>query len=59
MALGSGVVHPVQQFDLAERRAELQRRRRRVRMREWLGVVVVALLAMWLASAALVALMAR
>ena len=59
MALSSGVIGSSGQIDLAERRAALLRRRRRVRIREWLGLLCMSGVALWMASAALLALMAR
>ena len=59
MALSTDALSPSGQFDLAQRRAVLLRRRRRGRRRELLGLLVVTGLALWFATAALVALMAR
>jgi hypothetical protein len=62
MALPSGVIDELSsagEFDLAARRAALLRRRRSVEVREWLGLIAVVGVALCLASAALMALLAR
>jgi hypothetical protein len=44
---------------LDARRARLRRRRRRHAIREWLGMVVMATVGVWLAAAAAVTLVAH
>ena len=53
------LAHPSLHVDLMARRAALLRRRRAGAFREWLGVVAVGGVAVWMAAMALVTMVAR